>query len=89
MVGAEQQYITYTEFLPSLGVALDRYRGYKPSVDAELYDEFATAGYRAHSMVNGEEHIVVGSTRYTPAQLDRSARHGGRRQRRCRRASSS
>ncbi len=70
VVGAEEQYITYTEFLPSLGVTLDRYRGYKPSVDAELYDEFATVGYRAHSMINGEEHIVVTSTRYTPAQLD-------------------
>jgi hypothetical protein len=68
IVGAEQQYITYNEFLPALGVTLPPYSGYQPDVDAELYDEFATAGYRAHSMVNGEEHIVVSSRHYTSAQ---------------------
>ena len=30
VVGAEEQYITYTEFLPALGVTLQPYRGYKP-----------------------------------------------------------
>jgi hypothetical protein len=69
VIGAEEQYITYTEFLPALGVRLAPYRGYKPGVDPELYDEFATFGYRAHSMVNGEEHIVVDRSRYSAAEL--------------------
>ncbi|MGZ4186017.1 MAG: peroxidase family protein [Solirubrobacteraceae bacterium] len=69
VVGAEEQYITYTEFLPSVGVTLPAYRGYRSSVDPELYDEFATVGYRAHSIVNGEEHVDVPAARYTPAQL--------------------
>jgi hypothetical protein len=59
IVGAEQQYITYQEFLPALGVSLSPYGGYQKSVDPELSDEFATVAYRAHSMVNGEEHIEV------------------------------
>jgi Animal haem peroxidase len=69
IVGAEEQYITYSEFLPSVGVTLPPYRGYRSDVDPELYDEFATVGYRAHSMVNGEEHIDAPAGRYTPAQL--------------------
>jgi hypothetical protein len=71
VVAAEQQYITYTGFLPAMGVHLSRYRGYRPTVDAELSDEFSTIGYRAHSMVNGEEHIVVPPATYTAAQLRR------------------
>jgi hypothetical protein len=69
VIGAEEQYITYTEFLPSLGVTLPPYRGYRSNVDPELYDEFATLGYRAHSMVNGEEHVHVLASRYTPGRL--------------------
>jgi hypothetical protein len=57
VIGAEQQYITYQEFLPAIGVTLAPYGGYEPGINPELSDEFATVGYRAHSMVNGEEHI--------------------------------
>jgi hypothetical protein len=53
IVGAEEQYITYNEFLPAMGVHLAPYRGYRPTVDAGLSNEFASVGYRAHSMVNG------------------------------------
>jgi hypothetical protein len=35
VVGAEQQYITSTEFLPALGVRLPPYTGYKSGVDPE------------------------------------------------------
>ena len=35
VVGAEQQYITYREFLPALGVHLSPYRGYDRNVDAD------------------------------------------------------
>lgn len=54
VVGAEEQYVTYQEFLPAMGVRLPPYRGYRPNVNATLSNEFATAGYRVHSMVHGE-----------------------------------
>ena len=60
MVGAEEQYITYNEFLPALGVQLAPYRGYDPDVNASLSNEFATVGYRAHSMVHGEFELDAG-----------------------------
>ena len=59
VVGAEQQFITYNEFLPALGVRLGPYRGYRPDVDASLGNEFATVAYRAHSMIHGEFEIAV------------------------------
>lgn len=71
VVAAELQYITYTEFLPAMGVRLAPYRGYRPGVDTELDNEFATIGFRAHSMVNGEERINVPARTYPPAAQDR------------------
>jgi len=70
VVGAEQQFITYDEFLPALGVNLAPYRGYKPNVDATLTNEFATVGYRAHSMIHGEFETDAEADEYTPAQID-------------------
>jgi hypothetical protein len=69
VVGAEVQYITYHEFLPALGVRLPRYRGYEPNVDPALSNEFATVGYRLHSMIHGEFEPTVPAARYTTAQL--------------------
>ena len=54
VVAALQQYITYTEFLPAMGVDLATYDGYDPAVDPSITNEFATVGYRAHSQVHGE-----------------------------------
>ncbi len=54
VVAAEQQYITYTEFLPAMGVDLDEYAGYDSTVDPSISNEFATVGYRAHSQIHGE-----------------------------------
>jgi hypothetical protein len=54
VVIAEQQYITYTQFLPAMGVRLPAYQGYDPRVNATLSNEFATVGYRAHSQIHGE-----------------------------------
>jgi hypothetical protein len=54
VVGAEIQYITYHDFLPAMGVQLAPYTGYKPGVDPTEANEFATVGFRAHSMVHGE-----------------------------------
>lgn len=70
IVIAEQQYITYTEFLPAMGVRLPAYRGYNPTVNAGLSNEFATVGYRAHSQIHGEFELETNASRYTPAQLD-------------------
>ena len=70
VVGAEQQYITYEEFLPALGVGLSRYRGYDRGVDASLGNEFATVGFRAHSMIHGEFEPSAPLADYTPAELD-------------------
>jgi hypothetical protein len=70
VIGAEQQYITYNEFLPAVGVRLPRYRGYDPTVDASLSNEFATVAYRMHSMVHGEFEIDVEAGTYSTDQLD-------------------
>jgi hypothetical protein len=59
VVGAEIAYITYTEFLPAMGVTLPPYRGYDPTVNPTLTNEFATTGFRGHSMVHGEFEIVL------------------------------
>ncbi|HEY3139947.1 MAG TPA: peroxidase family protein [Acidimicrobiales bacterium] len=69
VVIAEQQYITYNEFLPALGVSLPDYEGYDRETNASLTNEFATVGYRAHSMIHGEFEVETDADRYTPEQL--------------------
>jgi hypothetical protein len=69
VVIAEQQYITYNEFLPAMGVQLPAYRGYNPTVNATLSNEFASVGYRAHSQIHGEFEVEAAASRYTAAQL--------------------
>ena len=59
VVSALQQYITYTEFLPSMGVVPPAYDGYDQSVDPSITNEFATVGYRAHSQIHGEFEAVM------------------------------
>ena len=76
VVGAEVQEITYNEFLPSLGVKLAKYRGYNSRVGAGLSNEFATVGFRAHSMVHGEFELDFEGGEYTPAQLTAFAAQG-------------
>jgi peroxidase len=70
IVGAEIQYITYNEFLPALGVKLNAYRGYSPTVDPSISNEFAVVGYRAHSMIHGEFEPTVPAGTYTDDQLN-------------------
>nr|CEL14692.1 Alkaline phosphatase [Kibdelosporangium sp. MJ126-NF4] len=71
VVIATQQYITYNEFLPTLGVHLKQYRGYDPNVNPTVGNEFATVGYRgAHSFVHDDIRLKVPASRYTEAQLD-------------------
>ncbi|MEV4514954.1 peroxidase family protein [Dactylosporangium sp. NPDC049525] len=69
VVIAEQQYITYTEFLPAMGVTLPAYQGYDSSVDPSVSNEFATVGYRAHSQIHGEIEVDTNASRYTAATL--------------------
>ena len=70
IVGAEQLYITYNEYLPALGVKLSPYRGYDSSSNGALSNEFAVVGYRAHSMIHGELEPIAAAGSYTAAQLD-------------------
>jgi len=70
MVMAEIQYVTYNEFLPALGIKLRRYRGYDPSVDATLSNEFAVVGYRAHSMIHGEIEAEAEASHYSLEDLE-------------------
>ncbi|HEU5470595.1 MAG TPA: peroxidase family protein [Actinophytocola sp.] len=67
---AEQQYITYNEFLPAMGVSIPRYSGYRNNVNATLTNEFATVGYRVHSMIHGEMEVAGEEDTWTAAQLD-------------------
>jgi hypothetical protein len=55
-VGAEIQVITYKEFLPALlgQGALAPYRGYNPSVDPSIANEFSTAAFRLHTLINDD-----------------------------------
>jgi hypothetical protein len=71
IVGAEEQYVTYNEFLPAMGVNLPPYGGYRPNVDATLSTEFATVGYRAHSQIHGEFDIDAHTADYTDTQLNK------------------
>src|SRR5436309_5633390 len=69
VVGAEIEYITYTQFLPALGVRLDPYHGYDSTVNPRLSTGFAVVGYRAHSMIHGEFDTTVPAGTYSDAQL--------------------
>ncbi|RCG31475.1 peroxidase [Sphaerisporangium album] len=70
VVIAEQQYITYNEFLPAMGVTLPAYQGYDDGADASVTNEFATVGYRAHSQIHGEMEFHTNAGRYSQATLD-------------------
>lgn len=69
VVIAEQQYVTYNEFLPAMGVVLPAYTGYKSNINTDLSNEFATVGYRAHSMIHGEIELETDLDRYSAADL--------------------
>ena len=69
-VAALQQYITYNEFLPAMGVDLDDYTGYDPTVDPSITNEFATVGYRAHSTIHGEFEGEIDRSEITDAEIE-------------------
>ena len=70
VVIAEQQYITYNEFLPAMGVTLPTYQGYDEYLDPSLSHEFATVGYRAHSQIHGEIEVETDAGRYPKKMLE-------------------
>jgi hypothetical protein len=76
VVIAEQQYVTYNEFLPALGVKLAPYRGYNSRVDATLSNEFATAGLQLASLAAGDLGITTDAARF-PAPALAALRAGG------------
>lgn len=76
LVIALQQRITFEEFLPAVGVALAPARGYRPEVDASVSNEFATVGFRAHSMIHGEIEMAVPATRFDDAEITRLGASG-------------
>ena len=69
VVGAELQHITYSEFLPALGVRLKDYAGYDATANPGITNEFATVGFRAHSMIHGELEPSAPDGTYTDQQL--------------------
>ncbi len=76
VVGALQQYITYTEYLPAMGIELAPYAGYDQSVDPSISNEFATVGFRAHSAIHGEFELEVPLSSLDPGALDRFSAQG-------------
>jgi len=76
IVIATQQYITYNEFLPAVGVLLDEPSGYSPKIDSTVSHEFATVGYRSHSMIHGEIELAVPANRYSAIELEGFAAQG-------------
>jgi peroxidase len=56
LVAAKIQVITFKEFLPALlgSQALESYQGYDPTVNPGIANEFSTAAYRLHTMVNDD-----------------------------------
>jgi hypothetical protein len=65
VVIAAEQYITYNEFLPAMGLILDPYTGYDPDIDCGATNEFATIGYRGHAMIRGVVDVRTQAARYS------------------------
>src|SRR5215467_4339181 len=76
VVIAEIQNITYTEFLPAMGVNLPAYQGYDPNLNPATANEFATVGYRAHSFIHGDIETTTNTSRYSQATLDALSAEG-------------
>lgn len=76
IVVAEQQAITYNEYLPAFGINLPTYTGYDSSVNAQLSNEFAVVGFRAHSQIHGDIVAVIDPGEASAEQLTSLASQG-------------
>lgn len=55
MVGGFMQAIVYNEYLPAMGVRLDEYQGYDPSINPQLANIFTAAAFRlGHTLLSGD-----------------------------------
>ena len=63
IVGAQNQAITYNEFLPLLlgADAIGEYRGYDPSVDPSIAGEFSAAAFRVGHTMLSPDLLLVGA----------------------------
>ena len=55
MVSGQIQSILYDEWLPAMGVHLEPYTGYDPTIDASISNVFSAAAFRlGHTLLSGE-----------------------------------
>ena len=80
VVEAEIQYVTYKAFLPAVGVTSPDTRATTPPSTPRSATNSQPSATAPHSMVDGEEEIVVPTGAYSPEQLagDPGTRHQGR-----------
>lgn len=53
LVGGFIQHITFDEWMPTMGIKIPEYTGYKPNVRAVISNEFSAAAFRlGHTLVN-------------------------------------
>ena len=70
-VGGLIQHITFTEFLPALGIYIPPYLGYNPALKPDIMNEFATAAFRiGHTMVT--DNLLVLDNQCVPINTNTS-----------------
>ncbi len=53
LVGGAIQAVVYNEWLPTMGVSVPEYTGYKPNVEAQIHNVFSAAAFRVgHTLLN-------------------------------------
>lgn len=59
LVGGLLQAIVYEQYLPAMGVHLERYQGYDPAVDPAIFNVFAAAAFRmGHTLLNSRIRLI-------------------------------
>ncbi len=63
LVAAQIQVITFEEFLPSLGITLDDYSGFDPTINPQVTSAFATVAFRMGHSQTGDVFLRVDENR--------------------------